>query len=162
MNIKRLLFSFCAFLFAGIGGGSDGYPGTISIGLNTQMIAVSDGKRPALGDDGDTLEGDGYVMLLNYLTPKPAGTTNTLCLQNWEVVTNIVAAITYQSLALSLAQTNTYRVLCSNIAQKHELGTDFLVGTTGLAVFTDVTDSVWGPANSASRFFKVLVDMPVQ
>lgn len=126
---------------AGIGGGSDGSAGTISIGPNTKVVAFSDGTRPAVDDDGATLDGNGYVLLINYYNPKAAGTTNTLCSRNWSILTNIVAAANYQSLAISLAQTNTYRLRCNSIIQEHQGSVAFPVITTGMAPFSGVADT---------------------
>lgn len=133
---------------AGIGGGGSNAlhsttasdPGTISIGPNTKVVAFSDGALPAIHDDGTTLDGNGYVMLLNYYASKAAGTTNTVRRAGKDV-TNVVAAVAYQSIALSLAGASTYRVFCNNIPQESQGDARFPVLETGLKVFENVADT---------------------
>ncbi len=125
---------------AGIGGGEEGDGGIISISPSTKVAAFSDGTLPAIHDADSTVTGDGYVIQLNYYNPKTAGTTNTV-LRSGSVVTNVVATVDYQSIALSLTAANTYRVRCNNIPQESHGDTKFPVLETGLNVFTAVADT---------------------
>ncbi len=130
---------------AGIGGGSVGEAGTISIGLNTKVIAVSDGTRPAIDDDGGTLGGTGYVLMADYEVSKTAGTVTSIRQYNqvtrkWVVYTNATPSINYKSIAFSVAKTTTYPywVYYGNARQYHASGTTFPITTTGIKSFTNL------------------------
>lgn len=128
-------------LASAIGGGEAAlFGGTLSIDPTTKVVAFSDGTRDAIDDDDAVVTGNGYVMQLDYYNPKTAGTTNTV-LRSGSVVTNIVATVDYQSIALSLTAANTYRVRCNNIPQESLGDTKFAVLQTGLKVFTSVADT---------------------
>jgi len=132
--------------YAGVGasaigsGASATSLGNISIGVSNKVFALSDGTRSAIDDT--SLGGNGYVMLLNFYTPRTAGTTNTLCSQYWTALTNAIIPVAYQSLAFSVAQMNTYRIKCNDIPQKHgNTNINFSVTTTGLTPFLNVADT---------------------
>lgn len=132
---------------AGIGGGSEGEAGAISIGKSNQVIAVSDGTRLAIDDD--TIDGDGYVLMANYAEPRTAGMVTSIrkyvymySLGKWRWVwvtmTSVAPSINYQSIAFSVAPTATYPYLVyyGNARQYHDGGTTFPVTTTGITPFT--------------------------
>lgn len=127
---------------AGIGGGEAAlFGGTLSIGPYTKVVAFSDGTRHAIDDDDADVAGNGYGLLLNFYQAKAAGTTNSVCLRSWSIVTNIVSPVAYKSLGISLCQTNIYRMLCNSKIQEHQANINFPVLTTGMTLFTDLADT---------------------
>ncbi|HWT77093.1 MAG TPA: immunoglobulin-like domain-containing protein [Mobilitalea sp.] len=127
---------------AGIGGsyGGGGATGdTITISDTAIIKAASDGTNPAIYAASDTLASGSTasILLITPTSALPANTNVSVYYKSpYSLYTSFNPTIEFKSIAISIPTISTYELTIGGNQQKNATGTDYVVSTAGITLFS--------------------------